>query len=191
MLDHCLKRGAFWCIICIAALATTQCVRDNSGTPGGDSDGSGGNTDTVVTDGYVDLGLRSMTVWKATNEVNEACDGADFYTYDEAIATFGDKLPTKEQFEELVYSCQWVWMGIGYRVIGPSGKSILLPAAGSRDCNGNTDYVRTYGFYWTSTPDYNPDHAWYLTFYSDEIFMYKYNRCYGNSVRLVKDVQDY
>ena len=33
--------------------------------------------------------------------------------------------------------------------------------------------------------------AWYLNFYSDEIYMYNYNRCYANSVRLVKNVQEY
>ena len=177
--------------MCIAALLMTQCARDNGPSASGDSVGSGGNNDTVNTDGYVDLGLTSMTVWKATNEVNEADADRDFYTFDEAIAAFGDKIPTREQFEELVRSCQWVWVGIGYRVIGPNGKSILLPAEGSRDCYGTVDYVRNYGFYWSSTPDVNHDYAWYLTFYSDEIFMYKYNRCYGNSVRLVKDVQDY
>ncbi len=43
---------------------------------------------------YVDLGLPSGTKWKS---VNEAGDENGFYTYDEAIKAFGNKLPTKKQ----------------------------------------------------------------------------------------------
>ena len=94
------------------------------------------------------------------------------------------------QFQELMRSCHWQWISVGfYRVTGPSGRYIILPAAGSRDCNGNYAYNRTYGFYWSSTPD-GDTKAWYLNFYSNEILMYNYNRCYANSVRLVKNEQD-
>ena len=31
-----------------------------------------------------------------------------------------------------------------------------------------------------------PTKAWYLNFYSNEIYMYNNSRCYENSVRLVK-----
>ena len=61
------------------------------------------NTETPDTD-YVDLGLPSGTKWKSANETG-GYNG--FYTFDEAVSTFGDKLPTKEQFEELKNNCTW------------------------------------------------------------------------------------
>ncbi|MCQ2318846.1 MAG: hypothetical protein MJZ90_08025 [Bacteroidales bacterium] len=74
--------------------------------------------------GYVDLGLHSGTLWKDKNE-----EGG-FYIYDQAMSKFGNELPTKEQFEELKSSCKWAWTGSGYKVTGPSGASIYLPAEG-------------------------------------------------------------
>ena len=130
--------------------------------------------------GWVDLGLPSGTLWKDKNEE----DG--FYTYDQAISRFGDKLPTKEQFEELKSQCRWTWTGSGYKVVGPSGESIVLPAAGYRYCDGDVDYVRSRGWYWSSTPD-GWDNAWCLYFYSGKADMYDNILCGGLSVRLVQD----
>ena len=48
----------------------------------------------VVSQGYVDLGLPSGTLWGTTNE-----DG--LYDYDSAVKKFGSKLPMKEQLVEL------------------------------------------------------------------------------------------
>lgn len=164
----------------LSALTMTHCVKDDS--PGS----SDTPVDTVATDEYVDLGLISMTLWKAYNEENPADPKYGFYTYDEAVAAFGNNLPTMEQFEELMHSCRWVWSSLGiYKVFGPNGNYILLPASGCRDCYDEVAYLRTYGFYWSSTPD-GPTKAWYLNFYSNEVYMYNYNRCYANSVRLVK-----
>ena len=183
-----MKKPLLLCLSCLVALTMTQCVEDNDGASG---DSTGWHIDTTDDGYYVDLGLLSMTMWKSANEVNPADTNNDFFTYDEAIATFGDKLPTKEQFEELWRSCQWKWLDIGcYKVTGPSGNFILLPAEGSRDCHGGVSYLRSYGFYWSSTPD-GSEKAWYLNFYYREVCMYNYTRCYGNSVRLVKDVDDY
>lgn len=183
-----MKKLLHICILCLTALTLTQCIKDNGGLGGDSSDVI---IDTADPDEYVDLGLISMTMWKATNEVNEADNEHDFFTYDEAVATFDDKLPTKEQFEELMRSCRWVWVDVGfYKVYGPNGKYIIMQAAGSRDCDDRVNYVNRYGFYWSSTPDGNTQ-AWYLNFYSGEKFMYNYRRCFGNSVRLVKDIDDY
>ena len=49
-----------------------------------------------ASEGYVDLGLPSGTLWK---NANEGGDDA-LYTYDEAVSMFGDKLPTKEQLKK-------------------------------------------------------------------------------------------
>lgn len=129
--------------------------------------------------GLVDLGLPSGTLWKDRNEEG-------FFTYDEAASKFGDKLPTKEQLEELKNSCRWTWTGSGYKVVGPSGESIVLPAAGCRYCVGGVGGVGSYGLYWSSTP-YGSDYAWYLYFSSGEVDVNDRIRCVGHSVRLVQD----
>ena len=133
---------------------------------------------TVPPAGYVDLGLSSGTYWKETNE-------SGFYNYDNAVSNFGNKLPTKEQFEELKNECEWTWIGSGYKVTGPSGESITLPAAGHRNYNGNVFSVGLQGYYWSSTPC-DSDIAWRLYFSSHEVSMESCNRRDGYSVRLVQ-----
>ena len=128
---------------------------------------------------WVDLGLPSGTLWKSTNEKGF------YYTYDEAVSQFGDNLPSREHFEELIAFCTWEWNGKGYVVTGDNGNSIILHAAGGRDCDGDVNRVGTGGYFWSSTP-YDSDHAWCLYFYSDVVSMDYDNRCYGRSVRLVQ-----
>ena len=137
---------------------------------------------------YVDLGLSVK--WATMNVGADTPERyGDFYTYDEAVSEFGNNLPTKEQLEELKNECEWKWTtqnGVeGQKVTGPNGKSIFLPAAGYRYCNGNVGSVGTYGNYWSSTP-YDSDYAWYLKFDSSGFGMYNSTRCYGLSVRLVR-----
>ena len=89
--------------------------------------------------------------------------------YDAARANWGGtwRLPTKAEFDELVNKCKWEWTTQGgkkgYRVIGPSGNSIFLPAAGWRSAS-LLDYTDTYGRYWSSTPDSSTSYACYLDF---------------------------
>jgi len=132
--------------------------------------------------GYVDLGLPSGTLWKNANE------GGDYarYTYDEAVSRFGNKLPTKQQLEELKNKCTWTWTGNGYKVTGPNGNYITLPAAGCRYCNGYVGGVGTNGGYWSSTPT-DLGNAWSLLFNKGGVTMYGEYRCYGYSVRLVQN----
>ena len=133
--------------------------------------------------GYVNLGLPSGTLWK---NANEGGDDAR-YTYDEAVRRFGSKLPTKQQLEELRDKCTWTCTGSGYRVIGPNGRSIFLPAAAYRDCDGYVcDVVGYAGDYWSSTPG-GSDRAWYLYFIPSGVYMNSYIRCLGLSVRLVRN----
>ena len=129
---------------------------------------------------YVDLGLPSGTLWKSKNEKGM------YYTYDEAVSQFGDKLPTREQFAELQAFCTWTWNGKGYVVKGYNGNSIILLAAGYLNCNGVVYGVGYYGSYWSSTPD-DSDGAWGLYFDSSGVNMSNYYRlrCGGLSVRLV------
>ena len=117
-----------------------------------------GENDGGVYGKYVDLGLSSGTKWK---DVNESVGDFNLYSYDQAMSSFGDKLPTKEQFEELQYSCMWIGVGDGCKVVGPNGNSIVLPAHGYRFCDGSVSSVGSVGFYWSSTLQ-RSDRAWYL-----------------------------
>lgn len=126
---------------------------------------------------YIDLGLPSGTLWADTNE-----DG--YYTFEEAVKKYGDRLPTKEQLEELEYKCQWEWIGSECKVTGPNGNSMILPASGYRYSDGNVGGVGSVG-YWSSTP-YDSDDAWFLYFDSSGAYVYLDKRCFGFSVRLVK-----
>ena len=130
---------------------------------------------------YVDLGLASGTKWSNVNE-----DG--YYSYNQAVSRFGSHLPTRTQWEELMNDCEWKWRdGVGgWKVTGPNGKSITLPAAGYRDCDGSVDGVGSYGDYWSSTPS-GSDDAWSLDFNSGSVDVGDDSRCYGQSVRLVQD----
>lgn len=68
-------------------------------------------------------------------------------------------MPSAYEMEELIHKCTWTWTkmkGIeGYKVTGPNGNSIFLPAGGCKrdEISGETvanrimDY--TYGYYWT------------------------------------------
>ena len=132
----------------------------------------------VVPAGYVDLGLSSGTYWKESNE-------SGFYNYDDAVSKFGDKLPTKEQLAELKNECEWTLLGNGYKVTGPNGESIILPAAGFRYCYGGVGDVGAYGFYWSSTP--SDAYAARGLYFGPKGFDLDYgDRCGGRSVRLVQ-----
>ena len=67
--------------------------------------------------------------------------------YDAARASWGSawRMPTTKELAELYLYCTWEFEGTGYRVTGPNGNSIFLPAAGYRHGeklygNGNSGY---------------------------------------------------
>ena len=134
----------------------------------------------VIPAGYVDLGLQSGTLW------NNKTEEGGFYTYDEAVSKFGNKVPSKAQWEELINTCTWTWNGCGYQVEGTNGNSIVLPASGYRFCDGDVIRVGFGGRYWSSTPSTSED-AWRIGFNKDGMRMRDDSRCDGLSVRLVQD----
>ena len=127
---------------------------------------------------YIDLGLPSGTLWAVENEEG-------LYNYKDAVAKYGDSLPTREQWEELMNQCKWKWNGSGYEVTGPNGKSIVLPAMGIRYDDGYVDDVGSIGNYRSSTPN-GSDYGWCINFNSRNMYLNFYVRYYGESVRLVK-----
>ena len=108
---------------------------------------------------------------------------------DAARAKLGGKwrIPTKAEWEELKEKCKWSWTGSGYRVTGPNGRSIFLPAAGYRYGSSSYD-VGSDGYYWSSslyTDD--PGYAWGMDFGSGDYDMYGDSRYDGFSVRPVTE----
>lgn len=77
--------------------------------------------------------------------------------YDAATANWGEgwRMPTDEELEELIDKCDWQWTTQGghngYKVTGPNGNSIFLPAAGWRYVSSLNNAVDS-GLYWSSTP---------------------------------------
>lgn len=131
--------------------------------------------------GWEDLGLPSGILWKNKNEEG-GC-----YSYEQAMRKFGNSLPTKEQFEELISWCRWTWNGSGYYVVGPNGNAIFLPANGFCHCGDNdADLVGEFGEYYSQTPK-DSDGAYVLLFTNKDYHLIEWIRCEGRSVRLVQN----
>ena len=91
---------------------------------------------------FVDLGLPSGRLWATEN-------APGFYTYDEAVDTFGELLPKGSAMVELIEESEVSWNREkkGLDITGPNGNTIFLPADGYR-CGVYplTYYSRSYGF---------------------------------------------
>ena len=111
---------------------------------------------------YVDLGLPSGTLWKNQNEVNPN-HKFGLFTFKQAIDMYGQQLPTREQWQELLDKCTWSWTYEGYKIIGSNKNYIILPAEGNWDGKHNEpSSVGKEGYYWTSAP--SGDDGWYFVF---------------------------
>ena len=100
------------------------------------------------------------------------------------------RMPTGAEQDELINNCTWQWTSLngvnGYRVTGPNGNSIFLPAAGSR--LGAGPYSQGYsGYSWSSSLSSSKGYrAYYLRFESKNFDRSdKYDRYYGLTVRPV------
>lgn len=99
------------------------------------------------------------------------------------------RMPTKAEQDELREKCTWTWTsqnGVkGYKVTGPNGNSIFLPAAGCRN-DGSLLSAGSYGSYWSSSLyASNSGNAYCLDFFSGYFDWGYYNRYYGRCVRPV------
>lgn len=80
--------------------------------------------------------------------------------YDVATVNWGSNwcMPTKSQWEELISRCSWEWTTQsnhkGWKITGPSGQSIFLPAAGWYIGKYGNTIAETYCKYWSSTLSY-------------------------------------
>ncbi len=113
--------------------------------------------------------------------------------YDAARANWGGtwRLPTAREIDELVNKCTWTCTSQGghngYKITGPNGNSIFLPAAGWRDLT-SLRYAGERGLYWGATPmEGYPSSAWSLFFDSGDFNRYPGTRSLGQSVRPVSE----
>ena len=133
---------------------------------------------------FVDLGLPSGRLWATEN-------APGFYTFDEAVDTFGELLPKGSAMVELIEesTCTWNDEKKGLDITGPNGSTIFLPADGytwgSPDVKAKDDE----GNYWTRMPS-SQTNARSLNFISGGVYPLNGNyRSFGFSVRLVREVE--
>ena len=100
------------------------------------------------------------------------------------------RMPTFDEINELDKKCKWQWTTLngvnGYKVTGPNGNSIFLPAAGYR-YGSEVESRGSYGYYWSSSLDSDYSYgAYYLGFYSKahDWYYHGYRYC-GHTVRPV------
>lgn len=113
--------------------------------------------------------------------------------YDVARQRWGGnwRMPSKEQFEELINNCTYNRIAIngvyGMKFTSKAnGKSIFLPYAGYG--NGSTFYNKTLGYYGSSTVDFSNMSSAYILYFGSDFAYYRYSisRYLGQSVRPVR-----
>ena len=200
-----MKRNlfSFVTIVSIVGMLATCFIYNNSYGQNGEYNGHQ----------YVDLGLPSGTKWATCNiGANSPQEYGKYYAWGELseintknnylysennpttlpynadIATInwggGWRIPTKAEFEELVNKCKWTWMSNGYKVVGPNGHSIFLPAAGYYSNARTHEGSGSSGSFWSSSININDTpYAWALLFNSGYHFVSSFSRYYGRTVR--------
>ena len=116
--------------------------------------------------------------------------------YDVARAKWNGtwRMPTRVELQELEDNCTQKHVTInginGFKLIGPNGNSIFLPAAGFRE-NTSSYYCNNIGYYWGGTP-YNGnggnkyDYSCSLIF-ENYIYIPDFSRFCGCSIRPVSE----
>lgn len=100
------------------------------------------------------------------------------------------RMPTKAEQDELRTKCKWVWTTLngvnGYKVVGPNGNSIFLPAAGYMYEGALLSAGSSHGYYWSSSLNTaNLIYAYLVYFNSGHVDWVVYLRQDGLSVRPV------
>lgn len=118
---------------------------------------------------------------------------------DDAAATNwgkGWRTPNYPQMQELIDYCTWIFTDLGpnngYKVVGPNGNWIFLPAAGVKNTyvyDKGYDDIGASGYYWSRNLDVDDDPYAYTLQFSVERVDYTsitiYSRCNGISIRPV------
>ena len=106
--------------------------------------------------------------------------------YDAAKANLGNdwRMPTKDEFQELLTKCTWEWSQInginGYVVTGPNSNSIFIPAAGYSRYE-----VGKWVEYWTSSSSQDLARGWCIVKQNDNLHLSGLDKYYGFPIRPV------
>lgn len=132
---------------------------------------------------------------------NRKYGNADYRTVldsedDVAHVKWGDgwRMPTSDEIKELISNCSWSWIYLngvnGYKVTGPNGNSIFLPAAGYRYDYNKKEFIGrgSHGCYWSGTLRENGCYdAVYLNF---SFSSHDWGGCYRSSGHTVRPVTE-
>lgn len=133
---------------------------------------------------YVDMGLPSGTLWASENEEG-------YFTFDEAVEKFGNSLPARWQFCELIDNSDCVLDSGKKALICKSkfnGNTIEFPALGVRNPDYLTLFLGYGSCYWSGSTGYTNSIARCL-FFDDHCGINPSDygvRSSGQSVRLCK-----
>lgn len=108
---------------------------------------------------------------------------------DAARAVLGDswRIPTKEEWNELINNCSWQTGSDGCLVTAPNGNQIYLPSTGYRAW---TNYEQGWTLYWTSSLNAElPAYAYFVSSNGDRAYVGSYGfwRYCGMAIRPVTD----
>ncbi|MBR6600333.1 MAG: hypothetical protein IKK87_00565 [Bacteroidaceae bacterium] len=137
---------------------------------------------------------RDGNGWCSEDEYQNIGSNISGTSYDVAHVKWGGgwRMPTEDEIQELINKCSWKWTTVngirGYKVTGPNGSSIFLPAAGDRYGTG-VSYRGSYGSYWSGTlSEGYSNNAYCLHFFSSGGGSWGGNyRSNGRTVRPVTD----
>ena len=114
---------------------------------------------SMNTDGFVDLGLPSGTMWSSCNVgANSPLEMGERCYWDSQIENGRARIPSKEEVEELISNCSLSWQD--YPHSDTMMKSILVATFKGRNGKSISIPFRFWGgyaqqaYYWTSTPHY-------------------------------------
>lgn len=126
--------------------------------------------ETSPKDSYTEKNYSYYDADKATYiDIGEDISGTE---YDAARVNLGGewRMPTKDEMTELMRKCTWEWTQInginGFKVTGPNGNSIFLPAAGFNAITGQGKRL----YYWCSTMLSSSEYASVLSSVSSSTF---------------------
>lgn len=91
------------------------------------------------------------------NHTNETIEGNPLY--DASTANWGSnwRLPYNKEWYELESECKWTWTNLdginGYKVTGPNGNSIFLPAGGYKGDHGTETVSENVDLYYWEAPN--------------------------------------
>lgn len=116
--------------------------------------------------------------------------------YDAAHCIWGKdwRLPTLAEMRELEEKCVWTFVTQnnqkGYKIVGPNGNSIFLPAAGHYVGDGLNERIPSGNYMSGTLKEGNQSYCYYFYFHNGFYHITFYSRQYGFSIRPVSDLKD-